>query len=77
MSRMDERMAMLEGEMDNLRMRVAELEAELEAERRKNITYPHLQPLQVPSGCSVCGLKMDGPMGYVCSHPNCPTKITC
>ena len=28
MSRTDERMAMLEGEMDNLRMTIAELEAE-------------------------------------------------
>jgi hypothetical protein len=28
-------------------------------------------------GCSVCGLKFSGPMGYVCPNNNCPTKVTC
>jgi len=28
-------------------------------------------------GCSVCGLGSNGQVtGYVCNHPNCPTRIT-
>lgn len=36
-----------------------------------------------PKGCSVCGMsffdEMGRPriMGYVCSHPKCPSRITC
>jgi hypothetical protein len=29
-------------------------------------------------GCPVCGLSSkDGVMGYVCYHPQCPTRVTC
>lgn len=29
-------------------------------------------------GCSVCGVHVnDGPMGYVCSISNCPTRVSC
>ena len=48
---LEEKLAALECEIDNLRRRVAELEFE-KAQR-------------------------DDPMGYVCNHPNCPTRITC
>jgi hypothetical protein len=27
--------------------------------------------------CAVCNAKFDGPRGYVCNHPNCPTRVTC
>lgn len=27
--------------------------------------------------CSTCNQVFEGPMGYVCQHPNCPTSITC
>ena len=82
MSRMDERMAMLEGELDNLRARVAELEGELEEARRlaapyQPITTPPYQPTWVvPNACSVCGLKFDGPMGYACTNPRCPSGVS-
>lgn len=77
-----EKLAMLEGEMDNLRMRVAQLEAELAEERRKSapyqpITTPPYQPTWViPNSCAVCGLKFDGPMGYVCTNPRCPSGVS-
>ena len=77
-----EKLAMLEGEMDNLRMRVAQLEAELELERRKSapyqpITTPPYQPTWViPSSCAVCGIKFDGPMGYACNNPRCPSGVS-
>ena len=28
-------------------------------------------------GCAVCGRYDTGPMGYVCTHPSCPTRVTC
>jgi hypothetical protein len=29
-------------------------------------------------GCQVCGMSWkDGPMGYVCSRSDCPTRVTC
>ena len=30
-----------------------------------------------PNTCSVCGMKFDGPMGYVCMHPGCLSRVTC
>ena len=28
-------------------------------------------------GCAVCGIGKNGePFGYVCQHPECPTKVT-
>ena len=72
----EEKLAMLEGEMDNLRAKVAQLEGELEKERRSKQPYgPVTIPYQVPSGCSVCGLKFDGPMGYACTNPRCPSGV--
>jgi hypothetical protein len=34
--------------------------------------------LGVPSNqCAVCNMKFDGPMGYVCPNPNCPSRVVC
>lgn len=30
-----------------------------------------------PSSCRVCGMKFDGPMGYVCTRTDCPSGVTC
>jgi hypothetical protein len=27
--------------------------------------------------CSTCGMTFNGPMGYVCTHPCCPSRVTC
>ena len=27
--------------------------------------------------CQYCGLKSNDVTGYVCYHPNCPTRVTC
>lgn len=29
----------------------------------------------VSPGCPVCGIKFDGPMGYVCPRADCPSAI--
>lgn len=83
MSRMDERMAMLEGEMDNLRMRIAVLEAEnkeLRSKVRQTETYQPCPPIKDPitpwfakeRTCSKCGIVWKGTMGYVCPDGLCP-----
>lgn len=41
---------------------------------RMPIPAEPLYPL--PTNCVVCGLKFDGPMGYVCGHPQCPTGVS-
>lgn len=47
---------------------------------------PHIEqpiPYTVPPyhinmhQCSVCGMKSEGAMGYVCPRADCPTAITC
>ena len=30
-----------------------------------------------PSICNTCGMTFMGAMGWVCSNPSCPTKVTC
>lgn len=45
-------------------------------------TYPpidsNLGAVGAGPGCSICGIGGDGKaMGFVCSRPNCPTKVTC
>lgn len=30
-----------------------------------------------PSQCSVCEMKFEGPMGYVCGNAMCPSRVTC
>lgn len=29
-----------------------------------------------PPSCSVCGMRFDGPMGYVCSRTDCPSGVS-
>lgn len=29
-----------------------------------------------PNICSVCKVQFNGPMGYVCTHPSCPSRVT-
>lgn len=37
-----------------------------------------LSPLPAPStACSKCGLKPEGPMGYVCPRFDCPFAVVC
>ena len=45
--------------------------------RNNNQQYP--SPIQTKpyAGCSVCGLKFDGVMGYVCTRSDCPTAVRC
>lgn len=33
--------------------------------------------IPIPMQCGICGMRTDAPMGLVCFHPNCPTKVTC
>lgn len=37
---------------------------------------PRAYPADV-IGCNVCNKKFETAMGYVCSHPQCPSRITC
>lgn len=40
--------------------------------------WPAIMPQTgaVGVGCAVCGMKLDGGMGYVCSNNKCPTRVT-
>lgn len=80
----------LEAEVQLLRNRISELEAQLHRERTKWIPYgpipnpvvpetpiwpaPGIQPLPT-SKCSKCGLEFNGPMGYCCPRSDCPTGL--
>lgn len=36
----------------------------------------YLRDNEIPATqCKVCGIKFDGPMGYVCGNPDCPTAV--
>lgn len=37
----------------------------------------YTSPTSKIRACGVCNAKFDGPIGYVCNHPNCPTRVTC
>ena len=41
---------------------------------------PPVQPVNPNTwrkGCQVCGMTTESAMGYVCSHPGCPVRVTC
>lgn len=40
--------------------------------RTEDLMWPDRMPR-----CGVCKIDMSRAMGYVCHHPNCPTKVTC
>ena len=41
------------------------------------INYPVIPMPSFSTACRVCGIDFGaGPMGYVCNHINCPTRIT-
>ena len=40
---------------------------------------PPIQPVNPSTwrkGCQVCGMTTESAMGYVCSHPSCPVRVT-
>jgi hypothetical protein len=52
--------------------------------RTEDIMWPDRLPSTSPipptmmyDRCQFCGLKSNDVTGYVCYHPNCPTKVTC
>ena len=82
MSRIEERMEALELEVISLRKRTQELEEELERHQRLSSPYQPIAPTVpyqptwvAPNACSICGMKFDGPMGYVCTNPRCPSGV--
>ena len=41
---------------------------------------PPIQPVNPSTwrkGCQVCGMTTESAMGYVCSTPSCPVRVTC
>jgi hypothetical protein len=38
--------------------------------------YP-VNPTTWRRGCQVCGMTTESAMGYVCSNPSCPVRVTC
>lgn len=48
-------------------------------------SHPYLSPPAIPNdglkdlvGCKMCGIDFSkGVWGYVCNHPQCPSRITC
>lgn len=49
-----------------------------QANKKKDMT-PWLVPIpdrEMDKGCCVCGLKFDGPYGYVCPRLDCPSNFT-
>lgn len=62
-------------ELKNLRERIEKIEqGQLFNQPFGPITRPSMPIVTHPPKitCSKCGLVMDGPMGYCCSHRDCP-----
>ena len=65
----------------DLETKLYKLEQEIMELRR--LVYKLIPPVQPvnPStwrkGCQVCGMTTESAMGYVCSHPSCPVRVTC
>ena len=55
---------------------------EQEVMELRQLVYKLIPPVQPvnPStwrkGCTVCGMTTESAMGYVCSHPSCPIRVT-
>ena len=59
--------------------RIADLERrvlQLERVARQQLPMPWPLPLDEDRNCcSVCGLRFEGSMGYVCANPTCPSAV--
>lgn len=83
----EEKIAMMQGEIDNLNQKIALLELtlkEMQQDRRiPRNPWEVYGPIKTPAPvvyeykteCSQCGLKMDGPISYSCPHKNCPCGL--
>jgi hypothetical protein len=76
-----DKIAVLETLVKVLEGRIFSLEARLASQeglRNPFINYPVWGTPHVKVGCPVCGIGANGvPIGYACSNPNCPTRVTC
>ena len=70
----DEKVAMLHGEIDNLNQKVAFLEAKLK-ELQLNRHIPSAPWDVRKKYCQKCQLNLEGTMGYVCTDKDCPTFL--
>lgn len=87
MSNADEKLAMMQGELDNLNQKIALLEQtlkDLQEDRRIprnpwDVIGPGLPPAPIyeyKRECTQCGIKFgDGPIGYSCPQKNCPCGL--
>ena len=76
----------LEEKLERLEKQVAYLERRVNELEQANRMHHPFQPVtiptpynpqwKIPNACSVCGLQFNGPMGYVCSNPQCPSGVT-
>jgi hypothetical protein len=71
-----------EERLNDLERRIKELENANQRLGPSPITWPlppdHIDTYpgeECMAGCKTCGMKFDGPMGYVCHHPCCPSRI--
>lgn len=87
----EEKLAMMQGEMDNLRQKVAFLEQKLkELQENRDIPrnpfdipkvgspgdcMPYPPRFEIKKECPKCGLKLDGPIGYYCPNNPCPCGL--
>lgn len=65
--------------LEDLKKRVEQLEkqmAKLNLFKDPWINPDEIFPKSEENCCNVCGLKFEGPLGYVCNNPKCPSRIT-
>ena len=76
-----DKIAALETLVKVLEGRIFSLEARMtskEQPRNPFVDYPVWGIPHAGVGCPICGIGADGqPMGYVCTNPRCPTRVTC
>jgi hypothetical protein len=72
----------------DLDKQVQDLRADMDRKQpREPYTPPYTPPPYNPwnpsnpwvavQRCPVCNMSWEGPMGYVCNNPNCPSRVTC
>lgn len=75
---------MIRDAIDALFDQVADLQRQIGAlkHRIEQLEHSPFNPYSVPIGmtfttpsCPACGLKMDKPLGYVCTRGDCPTGL--